>query len=249
MKRNCKLPIVSIGLIPFTIINNEKKYLMIRRKDSVGYIDFLRGKYMLYNKQFIIKLLNVMTKKEKEKLLNIEFKDLWYELWGTDINIQYRNEEKISSEKIKQLKEGININGITFDLKQCIEESTTSFEETEWGFPKGRKNYQEKDLACAIREFEEETGIHKEKINIINNIYPFEEIFIGSNYKAYKHKYFLTYIKENNISLDYFQSTEVSKLEWKTLDECLECIRPYHIEKKNIIKNVDKVLNSLRLIS
>ncbi len=59
----------------------------------------------------------------------------------------------------------------------------------------------------------------------------------------------MTYIKKNNISIDYLKSTEVSKLEWKTLDECLECIRPYHIEKKNIIKNVDKVLNSLRLIS
>ena len=30
--------------------------------------------------------------------------------------------------------------------------------EKEWGFPKGRRNFQEKDIVCGIREFEEETG-------------------------------------------------------------------------------------------
>jgi hypothetical protein len=39
-----------------------------------------------------------------------------------------------------------------------------------------------------------------------------------------------------------YQKTEVSKIEWKTLDECLSSIRPYNLEKKNIIKNVNHVL-------
>ena len=34
----------------------------------------------------------------------------------------------------------------------------------EWGFPKGRRNYKEKDLIVRIREFEEETGYQKEQL-------------------------------------------------------------------------------------
>ena len=63
---------------------------------------------------------------------------------------------------------------------------------------------------------------------------PIEEIFIGSNHKSYKHKYFLAYTDHIFDSLDKYQETEVSKLEWKTLDECLECIRPYNLEKKQL---------------
>ena len=37
-------------------------------------------------------------------------------------------------------------------------------ERTKWGFPKGRRNYQEKDLDAAIREWEEETEHHKHQI-------------------------------------------------------------------------------------
>merc|ERR1712196_590321 len=66
--------------------------------------------------------------------------------------------------------------------------------EPEWEFPKGRKNYQENELDCAIREFSEETGIDSELINIISNLQPLEEMYIGTNLNFYKHKYFLGFI-------------------------------------------------------
>jgi 8-oxo-dGTP pyrophosphatase MutT (NUDIX family) len=129
---------------------------------------------------------------------------------------------------------------------------TTNWIETEWEFPKGRRNYKEKDLDCALREFEEETGILSSKLNIIENVLPFEETFIGTNHKSYKHKYFLAYLNDNNYendNLNGFQITEVSKLEWKTIDKCLESIRPYSLEKKNLIININKVLEEYRLYS
>jgi 8-oxo-dGTP pyrophosphatase MutT (NUDIX family) len=55
-------------------------------------------------------------------------------------------------------------------LDELLENSKTNWTETEWEFPKGRKNYQERDIDCALREFEEETGISKENINIIENV-------------------------------------------------------------------------------
>ena len=41
----CKLPIISCGIILILIVNKKVYYLMIRRKDSFGYIDFIKGKY------------------------------------------------------------------------------------------------------------------------------------------------------------------------------------------------------------
>ena len=100
-----------------------------------------------------------------------------------------------------------------------------------------------------MREFEEETGISQSKITIVENIIPFEEIFIGSNHKSYKHKYFLAYMNETEEYLNNFQVTEVSKIEWKTINQCLESIRPYNLEKKELITNINKVLQEYRLYS
>jgi 8-oxo-dGTP pyrophosphatase MutT (NUDIX family) len=132
-------------------------------------------------------------------------------------------------------------------LNTLIDKSTTLWKETEWEFPKGRRNYQEKDLDCALREFEEETGLSKKELKIIENIIPFEEIFLGSNHKSYKHKYFLAYTEKTKDNLNNYQQTEVSKLDWKSLEECLESIRPYNLEKKQLIININKVLQEYRL--
>ena len=135
----------------------------------------------------------------------------------------------------------------TYTLKSLINESNTKWNEPEWGFPKGRRNYQEKDLHCALREFEEETGYPKTSLKIIQNLNPFEEIFTGSNYKSYKHRYYIAYMDSNNIQSKPYQKTEVSKVEWQEYDKVLNYIRPYNIEKQNIIKNINKLLNSNKL--
>ena len=116
------------------------------------------------------------------------------------------------------------------------------------GISKGRRNYQENDIKCATREFIEETGFHENDFVIIKNVLPFEEVFMGSNFKSYKHKYYLAYMM-NERNLLNFQKSEVSKMKWVSLDECLSLIRPYNIEKKDLIKRIDKVLHKYSLFS
>jgi 8-oxo-dGTP pyrophosphatase MutT (NUDIX family) len=190
-----------------------------------------------------------MSLTEKQRILTEPFEDLWKTMWGETTNSQYKNEEQSSYKKFELIKLGININNEFIDLKEIIKRSNTKWYETEWEFPKGRRNYKEKDLDCALREFEEETGISQSKITIVENIIPFEEIFIGSNHKSYKHKYFLAYMNETEEYLNNFQVTEVSKIEWKTINQCLESIRPYNLEKKELITNINKVLQEYRLYS
>lgn len=250
MFHQCKLPITSYGIILFRYNNNQIEYLMIRRKDSFGYIDLIRGKYVLTNVEQIQNIFNEMSMDERKRIKETDFTSLWKNMWGeTILNSQYKNEELASQKKFETLKEGIQLDNhdIIYNLDYFIENSTTKWNETEWEFPKGRRNHMEKDLHCALREFEEETGISKEYLKIVENILPFEEIFIGSNHKSYKHKYFLAYIDTNLDDLTNFQKTEVSKLEWKNIDQCLLAIRPYSLEKKRIIQIVNKILEEYRL--
>ena len=188
-----------------------------------------------------------MSIDEKARILDGSFEKLWEKMWGNIINTQYKNEEVISSKKMDSIRSGIKINNEIITLKDIVEKSTTSWNEPEWEFPKGRRNNKEKDIDCALREFEEETGILKNKIVVIENIVPFEETFIGTNYKSYKHKYYLAYIDNKDYNLDLFQVTEVSKIEWKTLDECIASIRPYNLEKIKLITDINKILKEYRL--
>lgn len=244
----CKQPITSVGIIVFR--KNEQgqnDYLMIRRKDTIGYVEFMRGKYNIYSKIYLINLISEMTIDEKQRILTNDFDTLWKQLWGDDINTQYRGEEKVSREKFDSLKQGILINDTEYSIESLINVSETKWSETEWGFPKGRHNNQEKDLLCALREFEEETGYSRIAINILQNVLPFEEIFTGSNYKSYKHKYYVAVMENVLEKTTSYQRTEVSKMEWKTYNESLQLIRPYNLEKKDALTRVETMLNTYKV--
>ena len=45
-----------------------------------------------------------------------------------------------------------------------------------------------------------------------------------------------------------YQQSEVSKVKWLDLEQCLTTIRPYNLEKIEIIKKIDEVLDKYRLI-
>ena len=51
--RNCRYPILSYGIILYKVVNKNIKYLHIRRKDTIGYVEFLRGNYSLENNSYI----------------------------------------------------------------------------------------------------------------------------------------------------------------------------------------------------
>jgi hypothetical protein len=245
----CKIPITSIGIISMrkNIDNNNIELLLIRRKDSLAFVDFMRGKYNLEDIEYIISLFDKMTIGERDFIKNKDFDHLWNYLWGVNVANQYKNEEKLSRIKFLKIKEGYAVNTNVYNIDCIISKCTSMYIEPEWGFPKGRRNYQEKDIICGLREFEEETGYIKNNLIIFNNILPLEEIYTGSNYKSYKHKYFLGYMPENKNPEKEFQLNEVGKIEWVTIDKADVFIRDYNIEKKNVIYELIKILKTYKL--
>jgi 8-oxo-dGTP pyrophosphatase MutT (NUDIX family) len=256
----CRNPITSNGIIVFRDSEEGASYLMIRRKDTLGFVEFIRGKYPVYNRTYLQRIVDEMTVDEKRRLQTQTFSELWKNVWGDYLNSKYQNEETVSRDRFNALKNGIKLNGGDpesggyLSLDTLIQNSSTQWTEPEWGFPKGRRNYQEKDMDCALREFAEETGYDAKKLIVMQNIVPYEEIFMGSNLKTYKHKYYVAYfplsqhgcMKDHPVSPE-FQKTEVSKMAWFTFEECMQHIRPYNLEKINILRNLNDAIKEYEI--
>lgn len=239
LMQKCKLPITSYGIIVYNILT--RKYLMVCRSKSFGYIDFLYGNYSLCDVEQIKVLIDEMSSKEKENLLNCDFNILFNEF-----NKKFLDEK--NRKKFNTLKNGFDLNNEFISLKKLIEESPYNWSSPEWEFPKGRKNYQEKALDCALREFVEETGYKYSDIKVIDNVLPFEEIFIGSNIKVYKHKYYLAILIGNEAPSNNFQFSEISSVEWKTFDECLKSIRHYNFERIDMLHNINELTTNYEIV-
>ena len=231
-----------IDSINFNNYDNLIEYLLIRRKNSLNYVEFIRGKYDINNLDYLERSINFITIDERNNIKNNDFNSLWKDLWGEN-NIN-NNEYFESCNKFNLLKKGINIkkNDITihFNFNKLIENVRYKYTEPEWGFPKGRRNNREKNIECAKREFEEETNI--KDYNIIN-MTPSEEIYLASNNLKYKHIYYISQIKNNNIipkidSENILQKIEIGDLKWFSFNDALSTIRDYNIEKKNLLLNL-----------
>ena len=101
--KNCKYPITSYGIIAFRIFNEEIQYLMIRRKNSFGYIDFIKGQYSETNLEYLQQLFDEMSNEEKQFIETIDdFDVLWKKMWEDNTKSNIFN---ISKQKFNSLKD------------------------------------------------------------------------------------------------------------------------------------------------
>ncbi len=272
--KSCVEPILSIGVIMFrncnttpkkkldwsklrkgdilkdeddTSSDNDLEFLMIRRKDSLGYVEFLRGRYALSDVEFIHSIFEEMTIDERERICIMDFDELWCQLWmlrSTESKKKetFRKEYQLSKEKFIKIKEGYVVDGKTININIIINNLKNMWTETEWGFPKGRRNVRESDIDTANRELKEETGISKDDYFIYRNIKPYEEIFLGSNNVIYKHIYFLgRYTSDKPLLLDKTnrqQISEIGAIQWMNIKTLEKKIRFYNEKRVKIIKHV-----------
>ena len=204
---------------------NDIKFLLIQRKHSLSYIEFLRGKY---NENDIIKItqmFELMSEKEVKNIKNIEFDNLWDNLWKDTSRSKTFLKEMISSKnKFNFLKN----NNIIINIE-------SKFLEPEWGFPKGRRSKFENNNDCAHREFVEETNLLN--YTQFNRISTIEETFTGTDDILYKHIYYIAGSDEKELTTN-FDNYEVGNIGWFTIDEILHLLRPYNKSKINLINQL-----------
>lgn len=236
-------------------INNNLKYLLIKRRNSISMLEFIRGKYKLNNLNYILNLFNLMTIDEKNKIKNLSFKNLWYDIWNINDkdDEKYIQEYKNAEKKFNSLKKGVTYKifnkNIEINLEYIILNSDNRFIESEWGFPKGRKNnINESDINCAIREFNEETNFNINDYKILNFDKHIES-YTSINNSKYKHIYFISQIiTNNNPCLDFNnknQINEIGDINWFTYNDSINKLRHYHLEKYNVLNNIHNKIKYL----
>lgn len=246
--RNCRHPILSYGII---LYNSESKIIMVERKDSLSYIEFMRGKYnSIYDKEYLKLLFTRFSDNELENIVKYDFDQLWNKLWIhiETINQRIKKEYKKSKIKFNKLKEGYVDDGEIINLKNLVDNVNNKYSRNEWEIPKGRRKMYENNRECAIREFAEETNIPFDKYSLYKNIIPITEEYTGINNVRYKHVYYIGYINEGiNLFINYKnkdQYTEIKNIEWLTKDECLDKIRDYDLNKKEIVNKFFNFLDN-----
>ena len=106
----------------------------------------------------------------------------------------------------------------------------------------------ETDLACAVREFGEETNIPRDSYVVLKNIV-LEETFMGLNNVQYKHMYFVALLKEPgmiNLTQRFtpMQRREISGIAWKSMKEAEALIRPHHIERMGMLEQLQSAIET-----
>ncbi len=223
--KQCPKPITSYGVLLFRVpgwnqaeallgggvtglesLKDKVEFLLIQRRDSIGFIEMMRGKYRLAEKEYILQHLGGMTAAEREKLLNTPFDTLWEDLWGPpqEGTHAYRHEKEQARGKLEALRAG------TPSLAELIAQAGPPQPTPEWGFPKGRRDSNESEFACAMRELWEETNIREEAIHVIRGLEPLEEMFTGSNQVTYLHKYYVAYAPPGTVEDTYSAAAVVN---------------------------------------
>ncbi|AUF82251.1 putative NUDIX hydrolase [Tetraselmis virus 1] len=240
--RECSKPITSCGVICYrTSANGDTEYLIVQRRHSYAFVEFIRGKYSLNKKSYVLHLLEGMTVDERNMLRQKNFNVLWKYLWSGYVRGRPKPEKTNSFHKFNCL-----ITGVYYDNKICdldsmlLETEERCKKETEWGFPKGRKNTsRESDISCALREMNEETGICKENV-IIHEEMVFQETFLGDNGVTYKHLYYLCRLHNSDVLLTPCDR-EINQIKWVTKPVVIEKFIDYPTR----IELFDKVCNAV----
>jgi 8-oxo-dGTP pyrophosphatase MutT (NUDIX family) len=175
-----------------------------------------------------------MTLKEQVAIATEPFETLWKNLWGDD---RSSSDFQTSKERFYSL-----------DRMALMKDNLSDYTEPEWGFPKGRRMRGETDLACAVREFTEETNIPRDAYILLNNIV-LEETFTGLNGVRYKHIYYVALLKYPelvNLTQKFtpMQRREISGIAWKSMLEARSLIRPHHVERRAMLDHLKSILET-----
>ena len=221
------------------------QFLMISRKHSIGYMEFVRGRYKPYLIDKTMNLFKQMTQPEIDKVkqslsMDRGFEFLWNDVWKDHMN-GHLCREKIEGQKNYDSIKYVGKNSPEISLEFIVDNVKPEYKYEEWGFPKGRRNRNETELECAIREFKEETGLMDTDFKIINEIQPLKETFNGTNGIKYSHVYYVAEMLTDKIPVKDAtpqQQNEIGNICFFNFQTALMYIREYHTERKELLKKL-----------
>lgn len=249
-------PITSYGFICLKFINNKAHILLIRRKHSYAFVNFVLGKYDINDLYGINKLFREMTDEEKDKLRDWKFSDLWNDIWNApETRKCLIKKYGPAKERFINIRNGIYINPdynqrrtMFIKLENFIKFNKSKFIEPDWGFPKGKKEKGEQSIDCAKRELFEETNLKENDDYIhLDKIYPLFEQYHGTDDRLYKHIYYVgiinqdvgVYIDQNNPH----QQSEIGDIGFYDFDTTLRLLKGNNRQKQKMLYKLIEILD------
>jgi ADP-ribose pyrophosphatase YjhB (NUDIX family) len=153
---------VGMILVRNNLVTSEFEVLLVHKRYTYAFSDFVFGKYDIYKLEESIKyFLSQMTIEELLIVYTLDFAKMWGHIWLTNEDYPV---EVFNKKHSLFLRRFMNDNGIMLTnwIKQAIPTGVLM-----WGLPKGKRNPNEMDINCAVREVKEETNIDKEQYRIL----------------------------------------------------------------------------------
>lgn len=205
--------------------NNEIEVMMVKKRVSFHYVEFVMHPYSRNDEESILRLFDNMSSDEKIDILSLEYPKMYARIWLINPELgRLSSDVKLSAERYEKylfLKNSFEKNFVTHDggkrLRELINRSETV--DSLWEIPKGRKaSPQERDLTCAVRELEEETGIPATDFNVLHDA-PIVLVYNNARVK-YVNTYFIALLNSagekwnqpRNLRINYESSQQISEI-------------------------------------
>ena len=240
--KKCPSPILSYGIISAKREEGEDiKFLLIQRKNSIGFVDFIKFKYNPNNIIFLGKLFTDMVPYEKNDLLMYSFEDLYKKSFAIHYRCINHKDFENSKQQFLKIKHGYVVDGKIISIESLICDNPSYRNELEWGFPKGkRRRGTEEDLQCAIREFDEETNYKSCDYTMIN--FPKKslwELYKGTNDFYYMYVYYAAFLKKAKPAYidpkNICQIGEIGNITWVTYEQAKNKLDDHHPERIKLL--------------
>ena len=253
-------PITSYGIILFVRRKYDESetypvrqnFLLYQRRDTYEYIEFIRGMWDTIDE--VKNFFSLMSNEERRRIQNHTFDELWNDFWvrrPSGLNDHTLNRSRTKYDQIQPY------------IKDIINETEGGIgEEAPWGFPKGRKNSGETAVMCAVREFEEETHINRETLQVWDKTTIIEN-FMGSDDRPYSTVYYIAEYKPLEAPLTpegcilpslietpkgirkYTASNEAFRIQWFSFEDAQEKLPPFRqVILSQAMKHIDKQLKN-----
>lgn len=207
---------VSYGIILFDVKLDAA--MLVKSRYSYEYVDFVHGRYV----QNVSHLFQCMSIEELNDIYSLNFDRMWDRIWLGNGSPKLR-----ARKKMKFIHTWLGDGGAY--LQSILYRNTSLYHGARWNYPKGRQqSCHELGVDCAIREFNEETGITRDKYRIIPGFkYVFSFVKTGVKYI---YIYFGAIARDAHLQptlgVSAEQIAEIADIRWCTLDELKGFDRP-----------------------